>query len=117
MSRTLYDCPRISRRITTTLFATQSLARAAFIACGTVSALVAKEPVPITTAAERRQRTSRLGPFAGAALAASAAFFAVFAVPQLFDTQPTPSPPAVARVSSPPPEQFLLPNPTQRWVA
>ena len=40
MSRTLYDCPRISRRITTTLFATQSLARAAFIACGTVSALV-----------------------------------------------------------------------------
>jgi MFS family permease len=41
MSRTLYDCPRISRRITATLFATQSLARAAFIACGTVSALVA----------------------------------------------------------------------------
>jgi MFS family permease len=40
MSRTLYDCPRISRRITTTMFATQSLARAAFIACGTVSALV-----------------------------------------------------------------------------
>ncbi|HSR34378.1 MAG TPA: MFS transporter [Anaerolineae bacterium] len=40
MSRTLYDCPRISRRITTTLFATQSLARAAFIACGTVGALV-----------------------------------------------------------------------------
>ena len=41
MSRTLYDCPRISRRITATLFATQSLARAAFIASGTVSALVA----------------------------------------------------------------------------
>jgi MFS family permease len=40
MSRTLYDCPRISRRITGTLFATQSLARAAFIACGTVSAIV-----------------------------------------------------------------------------
>jgi MFS family permease len=40
MPRTLYDCPRISRRITTTLFATQSLARAAFIATGTVSALV-----------------------------------------------------------------------------
>jgi MFS family permease len=40
MSRTLYDCPRISRRITTTLFASQSLARAAFLACGTVSALV-----------------------------------------------------------------------------
>jgi MFS family permease len=43
MSRTLYDCPRISRRITTTMFATQSLARAAFIACGTVGALVAIE--------------------------------------------------------------------------
>lgn len=41
MSRTLYDCPRISRRITVTLFATQSLARAAFITCSTVSALVA----------------------------------------------------------------------------
>jgi MFS family permease len=40
MSRTLYDCPRISRRITTTLFATGGLVRAAFIACGTVSALV-----------------------------------------------------------------------------
>jgi MFS family permease len=40
MSRTLYDCPRISRRITVTLFATQSLARAAFIATGTVSALI-----------------------------------------------------------------------------
>jgi MFS family permease len=40
MPRTLYDCARISRRITTTLFATQSLARAAFIVCGTVSALV-----------------------------------------------------------------------------
>jgi MFS family permease len=39
----LYDCPRISRRITTTLFATQSLARAAFIACGTVGALVGME--------------------------------------------------------------------------
>lgn len=40
MSRTLYDCPRISRRITATLFATQSLARAAFIASGTVGAIV-----------------------------------------------------------------------------
>lgn len=41
MSRTLYDCPRISRRVTVTLFAAQSLSRAAFFACGTVSALVA----------------------------------------------------------------------------
>ena len=43
MSRTLYDCPRISRRITGTLFATQSLARAAFVASGTVAALVGIE--------------------------------------------------------------------------
>jgi MFS family permease len=38
--RTLYDCPRILRRITVTLFTSQSLAQAAFITCGTVSALV-----------------------------------------------------------------------------
>ncbi len=41
MARTLYDCPRISRRVTGTLFAAQSLSRAAFVAVGTVSALVA----------------------------------------------------------------------------
>ncbi len=40
MSRTLYDCPRISRRVTGTLLAAQSLSQAAFIAIGTVSALV-----------------------------------------------------------------------------
>jgi MFS family permease len=38
-ARTLYDCPRISRRIGSTLFATESVAQAAFIASGTVSAL------------------------------------------------------------------------------
>jgi MFS family permease len=43
MSRTLYDCPRISRRVTTTLFAAQSLGRAAFFATGTVSALVSAQ--------------------------------------------------------------------------
>ena len=43
MSRTLYDCPSISRRITSTLLGAESLARAAFIASGTVSALVALE--------------------------------------------------------------------------
>jgi MFS family permease len=41
--RTLYDCPRILRRTMVTLFASQSLAQAAFIACGTVSALVGLE--------------------------------------------------------------------------
>ena len=43
MSRTLYDCPRIGNRITATLFASQSLARAGFIAVGTVGALVGLE--------------------------------------------------------------------------
>ncbi len=43
MPRTLYDCPTISRRITSTLFATQSLAGAAFIATGTVNALVSTQ--------------------------------------------------------------------------
>ncbi len=43
MSRTLYDCPRIGNRITATLFTSQSLARAEFIAVGTVGALVGLE--------------------------------------------------------------------------
>ena len=43
MSRTLYDCHRIGNRITATLFTSQSLARAGFIAVGTVGALVGLE--------------------------------------------------------------------------
>jgi len=80
-----------------------------------VSARIADEPVPIGTAAQRKRPTSRLGAFAGAALAASAAFFAVFAVPQLFEPQPTAPPPTVAGNLLPPPEPFRLSSPAHRW--
>jgi sigma-E factor negative regulatory protein RseA len=80
-----------------------------------VSARIADEPVPLAPAAVRRRRRSRLGPFAGAALAASAAFFAVFAVPQLFDPSPGTQAPAAVQVTSSAPRQFRLPSPTQRW--
>jgi sigma-E factor negative regulatory protein RseA len=80
-----------------------------------VSARIAEEPLPLGSAAARRGRASRLGPFAGAALAASAAFFAVFAVPQLFAPQSSPQAPAVVQLAPSPPEQFRLPSPTQRW--
>lgn len=80
-----------------------------------VRARIADEPVPLAPAAARRRRGSRLGPFAGAALAASAAFFAVFAVPQLFDPQPGTQAPAAVKVASTAPQQFRLPSPTQRW--
>jgi sigma-E factor negative regulatory protein RseA len=80
-----------------------------------VSARIADEPTSINPSRERAVRGSRLGPFAGAALAASAAFFAVFAVPQLFDMQSGSSSPAIARNGSFPPVQFRLPRPSQRW--
>lgn len=80
-----------------------------------VSARIADEPLPLAPTAARRRRASRLGPFAGAALAASAAFFAVFAVPQLFDPQPGTAAPSGTPVASSAPRQFRLPNPTQRW--
>ena len=81
-----------------------------------VSARIAAEPVPLAPAAARRRRASRLGPFAGAALAASAAFFAVFAVPQLFDPQPaTQAPEGTSQIASSASIPFLLSSPTQRW--
>ena len=80
-----------------------------------VSARIADEPVTLAPSAAHRRRSSRLGPFAGAALAASAAFFAVFAVPQLFDPQPGPQAPAVVQVASSAPRHFGLSSPTRRW--
>ena len=76
---------------------------------------VAEEPIPLTMAVARRRRTSRLGPFAGAALAASAAFFAVFAVPQLFNPGPDTPPIKNLQATSSPPDQFLISKPTKRW--
>jgi sigma-E factor negative regulatory protein RseA len=80
-----------------------------------VSDRIAMEPAAPGAALTRARRGSRLGAFAGAALAASAAFLAVFAVPQLFDPQPaTRSPGVVADVTAPP-EQFRLPSSARRW--
>jgi len=80
-----------------------------------VSARIADEPAPLAAPGLSKAPASRLGPFAGAALAASAAFFAVFAVPQLFDPRPETQAPAGDLVASSPPRQFRLTNPTQRW--
>jgi sigma-E factor negative regulatory protein RseA len=80
-----------------------------------VRARIADEPALVTPTIQRHKRVSRLGPFAGAALAASAAFFAVFAVPQLFESHDgTPISP-VAKTLQSPPEPFRLSGPTQRW--
>ncbi len=49
-----------------------------------VHSALAREPIPIRPWRPGRGRSSRLAPFAGAALAAGAAFLAVFAVPTLF---------------------------------
>jgi sigma-E factor negative regulatory protein RseA len=59
--------------------------------------------------------SSRPGSFVGIGLAAAAAFFAVLAVPQLFDQgrAPLPAAPPVALAS--PPQQFLIGGSGQRW--
>jgi sigma-E factor negative regulatory protein RseA len=108
---------------------------------GQTRARIAAEPTVLAPANLRHRRPSRVAPFAGVALAASAAFLAVFAVPALFQpeaispapeiaqTQPQPSHPAVeaqpvptqsdrapaaqvARVSV---ADRFAPSPAQRW--
>jgi len=74
---------------------------------------LATEPTPISP--RRRERTGRAGPFAGAALAAAAAFLAVFAVPQLFGPQTPVGTPAPALAIGGPPPQFHLDQPLKRW--
>lgn len=78
-----------------------------------VHALIQSEPVPIN--ARRPGQHSRVGPFAGAALAAAAAFLAVFAVPQLFGPQPTLEPPAASLAAAGPPPQFQISPVANRW--
>jgi sigma-E factor negative regulatory protein RseA len=88
-------------------------------------ARIADEPIPLAPAAARRGGgSSRVGTFLGAALAASAAFLAVFAVPQLFDAGPTVSTNATTSaplvvVSNTPPhlltERFEVQTSGQRW--
>lgn len=71
-----------------------------------------QEPVPLAPAARRH---SRVGPFAGAALAAASAFLAVFAVPQFFaPTIERPFQP-VSVTAAAPPVQFQLAQSGQRW--
>ena len=80
-----------------------------------VRAQLESEPVPMAPARPRRERSSRLGPFLGAALAASAAFFAVFAVPELFGPQRVGvAPPETVAVVIPP-RRFQLDAPGPRW--
>jgi sigma-E factor negative regulatory protein RseA len=74
-----------------------------------------REPAPAVRTLRPSRRRSRLSPFAGAALAASAAFFAVFAVPQLFDPNPAPPGAPVAVMAADPSLQFKLADPGQRW--
>ena len=80
-----------------------------------VRARIAAEPVPLKRASRRRTGPSRLSPFLGAVLAASAAFFAVFAVPQLFDPHSGPPEPSVAVRAPVAPQQFDLADTGQRW--
>lgn len=82
---------------------------------GLVSARIASEPVPISPSAPRQLRGSRLVPFAGAALAASAAFFAVFAVPQLFEPNPGATGPEIAKRATSTPAPLYATSPAQRW--
>ncbi len=73
------------------------------------------EPVPLARKFAHRPRKSRFGPFLGAALAAAAAFFAVFAVPQLFDLEQTAAGTPGQVAASDPPKQFQLSVPGRRW--
>lgn len=75
-------------------------------------AQIAAEPTVLAPAGARPRRPSRIAPFAGVALAASAAFLAVFAVPSLFE--PTATPPAgptVTQAGSPGPRAPLVETP------
>ncbi len=76
---------------------------------------VAEEPLRAPRRGNGGNRHSRLGPFVGAALAASAAFFAVFAVPQLFNAGHEEPHPALAAKAVVPTQRFELAAPGQRW--
>lgn len=88
-------------------------------------ARISKEPWVLAPAAMRPRHPSRLAPFAGVALAASAAFLAVFAVPSLFEPGTAPAKaPATAQAGGPPSgpqsqaaaaQHLLVSRPSQRW--
>jgi sigma-E factor negative regulatory protein RseA len=70
---------------------------------------IAAEPTVLAPANLRRRHPSRVAPFAGVALAASAAFLAVFAVPVLFQSDVTSSAPRTAQALIP---SMALPGPS-----
>lgn len=80
-----------------------------------VQARIVHDPLPTPTPFRRANRPSRMSPFLGAALAASAAFFAVFAVPQLFEPSPAQPAQTVALKAPMSPQRFELSAPRQRW--
>ena len=105
---------------------------------GQTRARIAAEPTVLSPTNLRRRRPSRAASVAGVALAASAAFLAVFAVPALFNPEVSSLPRTAATLPSPapadPPEEpsrldpaqrgqsaqarvadRFAPNPAQRW--
>lgn len=74
---------------------------------------IATEPTVLAPANLRHQRQFRVTPFAGVALAASAAFLAVFAVPALYQPEATSPAPRVAQIPPQlsPPAVELQPGP------
>ena len=85
-----------------------------------VRSQIAAEPSPPRRAHERSDRVPRLSPYVGAALAASAALLAVFAVPQLLNTEPelpvsVASTPVAAPPVPAPTRQFEIDRSGQRW--
>ena len=82
---------------------------------GQTRARIAAEPTVLAPTNLRRRRPSRAASFAGVALAASAAFLAVFAVPALFNPEVSSLPRTAATLPSPapadPPEAALQTRP------
>lgn len=76
---------------------------------------IAAEPAYPTNLVVHRRRRSRLGAFVGVAFAASAAFVAVFAVPQFFNPGSDVQVPPQHQVAASAPEQFRLSRPIRRW--
>jgi len=77
-----------------------------------------QEPTVLAPAASRHRGTHRFAPFAGAALAAGAAFLAVFAVPGLFNPTvdaPTGAQPQTLAALTAPPDPFRLDSQSRRW--
>ena len=74
-------------------------------------ARIAAEPTVLAPTNLRHRRPSRVAPFAGVALAASAAFLAVFAVPALFQPEATSPAPRIAQTQ---PRQWPQPRPAVR---